>query len=368
MAESRAQDGGEPTGGAAAALVGSLHHFGKEASPVMRSAASIIVTTAAAALALAPAADARWLAPTVIGQPGASAFPAAVDAGRDGSAAAIFPAIAAGRLTFRAIVRPPGGAWEGATLETPTSGISGVDVVVADGLVTAVWVATSGPSYAVRTATRPVAGGAWSTPTDLSDNVRSADQPSLAAGADGSVAAIWRHYDGSRWRVEARVRPAGGAWGPVDVLSAAGQDASTPRIALDGSGSAYAIWSRSNGSRGVIETRVKPAGGSWGLTGALSSATYTGGYPQIAVSPAGDAVASWTFNTAPTRVQARVRPAGGAWEATTHDLSTAGRSATESQVGVDADGDIVAAWTESDGANQIVRTAERPRGGAWSPS
>ena len=334
----------------------------------MRSAASIIVTAAAAALALAPAADARWLAPTALGPTGTSTYPPALAAGPDGTAAAIFPAVADGRLHFRALVRPAGGAWTPTTLETPTSGTSAVDVVIgADGAATAVWVATSGPSYAIRTSTRP-AGGVWSEPTDLSDNVRSADQPSLAAGPDGSVAAIWRHYDGSRWLVEARVRPAGGAWGTVDVLSAAGQDANTPRIALDGSGSAYAIWSRSNGSRGVIETRVKPAGGRWGPTGALSSASYGSGQPQIAVSPAGDAVATWTHNTSPTKVQARVRPAGGAWEATTHDLSAAGRRATEPQVGVDADGDVVAAWTESDGLNQLVRTAERPRGGGWSQS
>ncbi|MDW5594942.1 PKD domain-containing protein, partial [Conexibacter stalactiti] len=332
----------------------------------MRSAASILVTTAAA-FALAPTADARWLAPTAIGQLGAASLAPAVAAGPDGSVATIFPAIDNGRVAFLSSVRPAGGSWEpSVVLEAPTSGISSVDVVIGpDGRTTAAWIATSGSRFGVRSSTR-AAGGSWSEPADLSDNGSNAEQLTLASGPDGAVAATWRRYDGRRWIIEARVRPAGGGWGPAAAISAGGQDANSPRITLDGSGAAHALWARSNGSKTVIEWRMLPAGGSWSPTETLSSAAYSAGYPQLAVSPAGDAVVAWTLGTAPTSVQARLRPAGGAWEASTHDVSASGRAANEPLAGIDGSGNATVLWSESDGMHTLVRAAAHPAGGGWS--
>jgi hypothetical protein len=333
----------------------------------MRSAPALIVSTlTAAALALAPAAaSAAWLAPTPLGQLDTYSFEPAVAAAPDGSVTALWPRIADGRITYVSAARPAGGAWTAPhTLDAQVSGSSALDVVAGpDGTTTAAWIASVGANQAIRTATR-APGGAWSAPQSISDDVRSSEQIDLAAGPDGTVAAIWRRYDSSRWIVQARVRPAGGTWGPVADLSATGQDANGPRIALDGQGTAHAIWSRSNGSRTIAQVSAKPAGGGWSAAQSLSGPGFNAGNTQIAVSPAGDAVVAWTRGTTPTSAQAATRPAGGAWS-TIHDLSVAGRTAAEPQVGIDAAGNATVLWGEEDGVWR-VRAATRPAGGAWS--
>jgi hypothetical protein len=55
---------------------------------------------------------------------------------------------------------------------------------------------------------------------------------------------VWQRYDGSHWRTQARTVAANAALGTVQTLSAAGNDATTPDIALDPStGNATAVWS-----------------------------------------------------------------------------------------------------------------------------
>lgn len=334
----------------------------------MRRAAPLLLITAAAALALAPSAGAAWLPSTTLGALGGSSMPPKVAAGADGSVAAIWPAIVDGRLAYVAATRPAGGPWQApASIETPVSGTSATDVVVGpDGRATAVWIASSGPRYAVRTSTRP-AGGAWSAPSDLSDPALSAEQPALAVAPDGAVAAIWRRPVGGSWTVQARIRPAGGDWGPVADLSATGQDASSPQVALDGRGGAVAVWTRSNGSRTVVQTVSKPAGGGWSAAQNLSSGSANAGAPQVAAAPTGEAVAVWTLAGAVGTVQSATRSADGAWSAA-QDRSTAGRTATDPQVGVDGSGAATALWSELDGAGYVVRSATRTAGGAWGAS
>lgn len=334
----------------------------------MRSAAALLVSTAtAAALALAPAAaSAQWLAPTPIGQLDTYSFEPAVTAAPDGGVTALWPRIADGRIAYVTATRPAGGAWSAPhTLDAMVSGASALDIVSSpDGTTTAAWIASVGAGQAIRTATR-APGGAWGTPQSLSDDVRSSEQIDLAAGPDGTVAAIWRRYDGSRWIVQGRVRPAGGAWGAVADLSAAGQDAGGPRVALDGQGTAHAIWSRSNGSRTIAQVATKPADGGWSAGQPLSGPGHNAGNTQIAVSPAGDAVVAWTRGTTPTSAQAATRPAGGAWSAI-HDLPAAGRTASDPQAGIDRAGSATVVWGEEDGGTWRIRAATRPAGAAWS--
>ena len=334
----------------------------------MRRAAPLLVTTVAAALTLAPSAGAAWLSPTTLGALGGSSMPPKVAAGADGSVAAIWPAVVDGRLAYVAATRPAGGDWQPpVSVERPVSGTSATDVVVGpDGRATAVWIASSGSRYAVRTATRP-AGGVWSAPHDLSDPALNAEQPALAVAPDGAVAAVWRRPIGGSWTIQARIRPAGGDWGPVADLSATGQDASSPQVALDGHGGATAVWTRSNGSRTVVQTAAKPAGEGWSAAQTLSSGSANASFPQVAVSPAGEAVAAWTLAGAVTTVQSATRAAGGDWSAA-QDRSTPGRAAVEPQVGVDDAGTATVLWGELDGGAYVARTATRAAGDDWSAS
>lgn len=334
-----------------------------------RTAPLVVSTVVAAALAIAPAAaSARWLAPETLAQQGNLTVEPAVAAAPDGTVAALWPRPAGGSTDYVGAVRPAGGEWEVAPIANHTSGTIGVDLVASpDGTLTAAWIASTGRGQAVRTATR-APGGGWGEVHTLSDDARSADQLMLAAGAGGAVVAIWRRANAeSRAIAQASVRPAGGSWEPARDVSLAGSDASYPRAAVAADGAVRVVWSRFNGLRWLVETRSKPAGGDWGQVDVLSAATASASTLDLAVSGSGAAVATWVRATSPKSVHAIVKPADGGWSAV-HDLSLDGREAIEPQAEIAADGTATVVWGQVEGTTRIIRTATRPAGGQWGES
>ena len=203
------------------------------------------------------------------------------------------------------------------------------------------------------------------SPVDLSAGGMNAASPQVAVDPAGDAVAVWSRSDGANEIVQAASRPAGGAWtGAVD-LSVAGRDAVEPAVAIDSAGNAVAVWSRSNGSRTVVQTATMAAAGGWSAPIDLSNAESNAEAPQVAVAPNGEAVIVWSlFNGANQIVQAASRPAGGTWTGAV-DLSVAGRDAVEPAVTIDSAGNAVAVWSRSDGSAFIVQSSTRA-GGAWS--
>lgn len=227
-----------------------------------------------------------------------------------------------------------------------------------------VWNQSAGGYSIVQATVRP-AGGLWSPPESLSAAGQNAYEQQVAVDGAGNAVAVWRRWNGANWLVQSAVRPTGGAWSAPHDLSAPGQDALAPEVALDAAGNAVAVWQRSNGAAFVAQAAVRAAGGAWGTAENLSA----GGAhsPQVAVDPAGNAIAVWYLTNGTTStVQAAVRPTGGPW-GSPQDVSAPGDGAGLPQVGVDAAGDAVAVWDGSDGSNDIVQASARPAGGAWSP-
>jgi len=210
------------------------------------------------------------------------------------------------------------------------------------------------------------AAPAWLAPATLSAAGQHASAPQIALDGDGNAVAVWHRFDGTHTIVQSAVRPAGGAWQPPVALSAPGADAVDPQVAFDGAGDAFAVWTRSDGTNQIAQAAVRPAGGAWQSPVALSGAGQDAAYPQVVADEAGNAVAVWTragFGEE-SRVQAAVRPAGGAWQAPA-SLSAAGEDAYDAQVAIDPHGKAVAVWDRFDGANQIVQAASRAAGGSW---
>ena len=78
--------------------------------------------------------------------------------------------------------------------------------------------------------------------------------PQIAIDAAGDAAAVWEHSNGTNTIIQSASRPVGGAFSaPID-LSVAGQNALEPQIAIDAAGNAVAVWQRSDGTNGIIQT------------------------------------------------------------------------------------------------------------------
>ena len=220
----------------------------------------------------------------------------------------------------------------------------------------AIWQRSNGTNTIVQSATRP-AGGPWHSPLDLSAAGQSASEPEVALDAAGNASALWSRSDGTNTIIQSATKPAGGAWQPALDLSAAGKNAEAPQLAVDAAGNAVAIWRRYNGTNYIVQSSTRPAGGPWQPPLDLSAAGQSASEPQLAVDSAGNALAIWSLsNGSNTIVQSATRPAGGSWQVA-HDLSTIGRNASEPQIAVDPEANAVAVWSRFDGANSIVQSA-----------
>ncbi len=229
----------------------------------------------------------------------------------------------------------------------------------------AVWYRSDGSNTIIQSAERP-AGGAWSEPVNLSEEGQNAEKPQVAVDPQGNAVAVWRRNDGSKYRIQAATRPPGGAWSEAVDLSEAGENASEPRVAIDSQGNAVAVWQRPVGPSTVVQSAERPAGGAWSAAVTISPSEKGASVPYVAVDPQGNAVAVWRyFDGTNLIIQSAERPAGGAWSAAVR-ISAEGQNAESPQVAVDPQGDAVAVWFREGGTEKIIQSAERPAGGAWS--
>ena len=225
----------------------------------------------------------------------------------------------------------------------------------------AVWSRSDGHHDSrVQASVRPASTGVWSTPQTLARG----GAPRVAFDGSGNATVVWQRYDGSHAGVQASVLSAStGAWSTPETLSEAGQNAYSPQIAVDRSGNATAIWTRSDGSHNRVQAAVRPAGGVWGTPETLSAADQDAHYPQVAVAGSGNAIVVWERyegsnehepGTSAYRAQASVRSAStGTWStpetlSDERDIYAHPREGA-SQVAIDEDGNATVVWYLRDG-------------------
>jgi hypothetical protein len=314
-----------------------------------------------------------WEAPVDLSAAGqnAEAPQVAVDPG--GNAVAVWSrfngAITGSNSIIQGTARAAGGAW-GSPVDLSAAGRNADEAQVAinpAGSAVAVWRRYNGAQYIIQGSSK-LAEGPWGAPVDLSAAGQNAEVPQVAVDPADNAVAVWSRFNGTNYIVQSATRPTGGPWeAPID-LSVAGQNAKAPQVAVDPAGNVITVWSRSNGSNTIVQSAIRPAGGGWEAPVDLSAAGQNAEAPQVAVDPGGNAVAVWSrFNGGPTRtIQSATRPAGGAWESPA-DLSVASQNAEAPQVAVDPGGNAVAVWASTSGSPTVVQSASRPPGGIWVP-
>jgi PKD domain len=231
-------------------------------------------------------------------------------------------------------------------------------------------------------------GGGFAAPTQVSATGSPIVGATVAVDAAGNTIFAWeRDVSALRWLIEARAKPAVGAFGPVALLSPE-QDhkkAEFPRVALDSAGRATVVWSfrdedpNNNGVPGddtdtsVIRfaTRsVSPswAEGSFGLAATIPSPATEGNLrPDVAVDAGGTAVVIWTrtIGGQPAVVQSASRPSGGSF-GNLQTLSEPGLEIVGTRLTMGPTGDAMAAWHALAGTTAVSQAARRPAGSATS--
>ncbi len=227
----------------------------------------------------------------------------------------------------------------------------------------------------------------WSgQPQQLSSGDQNSATPVVGVDAQGGAVAAWARPDTAGDRINVAIRPAGGSFGPPQIISAA-FDSSDPQVAVAPDGRALLVWTQ-DGTPGydnkVIMASFRPAGGGFGtpqqLTDEATATLPAATSPRVAMDAQGNAVIAWIYTeTDGTQLlQARYRSAAGALGPPQTNIFAAGGGLPGGDPGViyaphlamDTQGNAVLAWTDNpfpypaDRFESEVRAARRLAGAA----
>ncbi len=182
----------------------------------------------------------------------------------------------------------------------------------------------------------------------------------------------------SRWKVliltlaAALVLPAAAQATPIFLsginISDPGRDGFEPEVVVAPSGTVIAVWTRSDGTNFRIQSASRTPTGSWSVPQTVSDPGVSASGPSLAVDASGNAVAAWTQSNGELRITAAYRPAGGSFGAPI-GVSEVGADATAPDVSMDSAGNALVGWQRTDGTNLRVQASVRSPGvgGTFGP-
>src|SRR3972149_5060973 len=208
----------------------------------------------------------------------------------------------------------------------------------------------------------------WGAAVSLESNNLDAVFPQVAVDPRGNAIAVWRQFDGNIDNLTANRYVAGLGWtGEVLIEAEDAGGANQPQIALDPPGNAMVVWRQSNGTRDSIMANRHVAGVAWGTPVYVETDDAgNAGYPQVDADPAGNAVAVWHQSDGTrTNIWAnRYAVGAGGGTAGGMETDTAG-AASAPQVAVNAAGNAVAVWYQSDGTRTNIWANRYAVGAGW---
>ncbi len=292
----------------------------------------------------------------------AQAAQIAVD--RNGNVTVLWERYAGTKIVLQSVDRPAGGSWSAPVdIGEVNLGAAPEPWIAVDweGNATAVWK----KGEVIQSAFRPFLGS-WGAPIPISAG--ESFVPQAAMDARGDVTAVWMHFDGSRYVVEAAYRPEGGEWESPTLVSEPGEWAGNPHVALDANGDSLVAWRGEDEGKEFVRAAYRPVGGSWGQPANVSSEGEQVQAVRDAVDPDGNAIVAWAGDIPKEGnyeiVHAAYKSAGGEWETPT-ELSADGGNSFPSDVVFDTSGNASLIWQRWDGSSNVVQAAYRPAGEGW---
>jgi hypothetical protein len=259
--------------------------------------------------------------------------------------------------------RPKGGAWSSVKTVSP-GGEGGSFPVLAtssSGVTMLVWLVAG--ASGVKSVRRP-AGGAWGPVVTVTQS--SADVADVAMDAQARTTVAWRGVVDGTSAILARRRTSSG-WGPVDVLSPAGSQASAfGNVAMTLGGDTFVGWGGVNNLHNRALMRQRLAGSGWSPLIRLSAVGQSADSPRVAVNARGDAIVVWNrFFDGANWVEASHRPAGGDW-GLAREISEPGRQSAGAVVALGGNRVATVVFSAHDNGIFRLQTVTRSPGGSWS--
>ena len=229
-----------------------------------------------------------------------------------------------------------------------------------DGNALAVWVQSDGNPVEMIWGRRYSQANGWNEPPfRISTSITSSGtEPRPAMDADGNAIVVWLQNSGLDRGIYGSFYSAAGGWeDPLPIKSAeVGQQLEQPGVAFDPDGSAFAIWEHPVNTGGavtisVFASRFTPGAG-WDTPEVVSHADAF--YPKIAIDPSGHALAVWVELDVSLPINqgysvwSNRYTAGSGWTAAEQVGSYGAPIGTfMPNLAVDRNGDALAIWTRA---------------------
>jgi hypothetical protein len=196
--------------------------------------------------------------------------------------------------------------------------------------------------------------------------------PQVAMDASGNAIAVWPQSDGGNYKVWANRYTAGAGWGAAasiepNASTVASDISAAPQIRFDANGNAIALWERSAGLYSHVWWNRYTAAAGWGTAAPVDNTAAVAGSAQIAFSTNGDAIAVWDQSDGASFHiwSSRYTAAAGSWGTARMIESDDAVQAFNAQIGIDAAGNALVVWIQSDGAmrNEVWSNRYTPLSG-----
>jgi hypothetical protein len=233
----------------------------------------------------------------------------------------------------------------------------------ADGNALAVWSQDDGTRANI-VANRYDAVTGWGTATLIeSADAGDASGPQIAFAANGDAVAVWAQSDGTRANVVSNRYTAGAGWGTATLIEHDDTgDAYDPQVAVDRNGNAVAIWAQFDGTHtNIVANRT--TGGAWGTAAPITN-TLNAFVPQVATDPQGDALAIWVQQNGAAYDTWAARRTGGGWGTP----ALVAPNSSSPQLVFDATGTALAVGSQDDGTRTNIWASRFDAHTGWGPS
>jgi hypothetical protein len=196
--------------------------------------------------------------------------------------------------------------------------------------------------------------------------------PTVGQDALGNRIAVWEEFDGVRFNIWAKRSVAGLGWGVSQRLDAQHDgNAYSPCIAFDVQGNAMAVWEQRQGGQYKVWANRYEAGKGWGAAQAIDTAPGmapgNANAPQVALNALGEAMAVWQQSDGHHSHIRSSRFLPGVGWGTTTSMGSAATHASAPQIAFDARGNALAVWQQFDGLQtQVWASQQSEAGGNWA--
>ena len=210
-------------------------------------------------------------------------------------------------------------------------------------------------------ANRYVASSGWGSAEPIdSDHLENSNDPQIAVDANGNALVVWRQSE----NIWANRYEAGKGWGSAEPIDPGNlKNADNPQIAMDANGNALTVWRQSEN----IWVNRYMVGSGWGTAKLIGANTEVAWMPQMAVNASGNAIVVWPQHDG-TRFNiwvSRYVGDNGWGNAELIEVDNAG-GALDPQVVLDANGNALAVWSQSDGTRSNILANRYVVDSGWS--